>query len=104
MLPLGAEFKRTIGYRITEQGHLALHLAGMSGSSARSQKTPEDQLAEFRVLDYLAEARDDAGRKFAGCDPGVQGAARGNGAEEMDRAGRLVGSARGGPHGQESPY
>ena len=55
MLPLGAEFKRAIGYRITEQGHMALHLAGMSGSSARSQKTPEEQLAEFQVLDYLAE-------------------------------------------------
>ena len=55
MLPLSAEFKRAIGYRITEQGHLTLHLAGTSGSSARSQKTPEDQLAEFRVLEYLAE-------------------------------------------------
>src|SRR6478752_8076551 len=55
MLPLGAEFKRTIGYRITEEGHLALHQAGMSGTSARSQKTPEDQFIEFRVLDYLAE-------------------------------------------------
>jgi primosomal protein N' (replication factor Y) len=55
MLPLSAEFKRTIAYRITEEGQLALHLAGMSGSSARSRKTPEDQLAEFRVLDYLAE-------------------------------------------------
>jgi len=55
MLPLGAEFKRAIAYRITEQGQVALHLAGMSGSSARSQKTPEDQLAEFRVLDYLAQ-------------------------------------------------
>src|SRR6266849_8296425 len=55
MLPLSAEFKRAIGYRITEEGQLALHLAGMSGSSARSRKTPEDQLAEFRVLDYLAE-------------------------------------------------
>src|SRR5712691_9770262 len=55
MLPLGAEFKRAIGYRITEQGHTALHLAGMAGSSARSQKTPDDQLIEFRVLDYLAE-------------------------------------------------
>jgi primosomal protein N' (replication factor Y) len=55
MLPLGAEFKRTIGYRITDEGRLALHLAGMSGSSARSRKTPEDQLAEFRVLDYLTE-------------------------------------------------
>src|SRR6202158_185201 len=55
MLPLGAEFKRAIGYRITEEGHLALHLAGMSGSCARSQKTPQDQLIEFRVLDYLSE-------------------------------------------------
>ena len=54
MLPLIAEFKRVIGYRISEQGHMALHLAGMSGSSARSQKTPEEQAAEFRVLDYLA--------------------------------------------------
>ncbi len=55
MLPLSAEFKRTITYRITDQGHMALHLAGMSGSPARSQRTPEDQLLEFRVLDYLAE-------------------------------------------------
>ncbi len=55
MLPLSAEFKRTITYRITEQGHMALHLAGMAGSSARSRKTPEDQLAEFRVLDFLSE-------------------------------------------------
>src|SRR6202521_5972670 len=54
MLPLAAEFKRAIGYRIANEGHKALHLAGMSGSSARSRKTPEEQLAEFRVLDYLA--------------------------------------------------
>jgi len=54
MLPLGAEFKRSITYRITEEGQMALHLAGMSGSSARSRRTPEEQLAEFRVLDYLA--------------------------------------------------
>src|ERR1700747_3326012 len=62
MLPLGAEFKRTITYRITEQGHLTLHLGGMSGSSARARRTPEDQLAEFRVLDYLAN-RDDPVRE-----------------------------------------
>jgi len=54
MLPLGAEFKRTIGYRITEEGQMALHLAGMSGSPARSRLTPDEQAAEFRVLDYLA--------------------------------------------------
>ena len=55
MLPLGAEFKRSISYRIAEAGHLTLHQAGMSGSSTRSRRTPEDQLAEFRVLDYLSE-------------------------------------------------
>ncbi len=54
MLPLNAEFKRAVAYHITEKGRLALHLAGMSGSSARSRRTPEEQAAEFRVLDYLA--------------------------------------------------
>jgi primosomal protein N' (replication factor Y) (superfamily II helicase) len=60
MLPLSAEFKRIVGYRITEEGQLALHLAGMSGSSARSRRTPEEQAAEFRVLDYLAAAEGSA--------------------------------------------
>src|ERR1700687_765818 len=55
MLPLSAEFKRAVEYRITDEGRLALHLAGMSGSPARSKRTPEQQLVEFRVLDYLAE-------------------------------------------------
>src|SRR5215469_15507049 len=54
MLPLGAEFKRAIVYRITEEGQLALHLAGMAGSPGRSRRTTEDQLTEFRVLDYLS--------------------------------------------------
>jgi primosomal protein N' (replication factor Y) len=54
MLPLNAEFKRAVAYRITKEGRLALHLAGMSGSSARSRRTPDEQAAEFRVLDYLA--------------------------------------------------
>jgi primosomal protein N' (replication factor Y) len=58
MLPLSAEFKRTITYRITEQGQLALHLGGMSGSSARARRTPEEQLTEFCVLDYLANRED----------------------------------------------
>ena len=60
MLPLSAEFKRAVTYRIADAGHMALHLAGMSGSPARSQRTPEEQLVEFRVLDYLAER--DGGR------------------------------------------
>src|SRR6202165_3649063 len=55
MLPLSAEFKRSIAYRITDEGRMALHLAGTSGAPARSKRTPEQQLVEFRVLDYLAE-------------------------------------------------
>ena len=55
MLPLGAEFKRTVTYRIGEAGLMALHVAGIAGSSARARKSAEEQMAEFRVLDYLAE-------------------------------------------------
>ena len=62
MLPLAAEFKRAVAYRITDEGRLALHLAGMTGSPARSKRTPEQQLVEFRVLDYLAE-RESVGEK-----------------------------------------
>src|SRR6478672_3974464 len=58
MLPLSAEFRRTITYHITEQGHMALHVGGMSGSSARARRTADEQLAEFRVLDYLANRED----------------------------------------------
>jgi primosomal protein N' (replication factor Y) (superfamily II helicase) len=56
MLPLMAEFKRAIGYRISEQGQRALHIAGASGSSRRSHRTPEEQAKEFQVLDYLMGA------------------------------------------------
>jgi primosomal protein N' (replication factor Y) len=59
MLPLGAEFKRSVRYRIADQGHMALHIGSTTGSAARSKRPPEDQLTEFRVLDYLAN-RDDA--------------------------------------------
>jgi primosomal protein N' (replication factor Y) len=55
MLPLNAEFQKTISYSITETGHAALHAAGTVGSSARARRTPEEQLAEFRVLEYLSE-------------------------------------------------
>jgi primosomal protein N' (replication factor Y) (superfamily II helicase) len=54
MLPLGAEFQKTIAYRIIEPGQMALHSAGMSGSSKRAQRPPEEQMAEFRILDHLA--------------------------------------------------
>src|SRR5215471_11042352 len=58
MLPLGAEFKRSISYRITETGHTALHAASTAGYT-RSRRSSDEQLAEIRVLDYLAQ-RDDA--------------------------------------------
>ncbi len=54
MLPLSAEFKRIVGYRIAEQGQITLYQAGISGSSARSRRTPDEQAAEFRVLENLA--------------------------------------------------
>jgi primosomal protein N' (replication factor Y) (superfamily II helicase) len=59
MLPRAAEFKRTVVYRITEAGHEALHAASTSGSSARSRRTPDEQLSEYRVLDHLV-MRDEA--------------------------------------------
>ena len=51
MLPLGAEFKKAIGYCITEEGHLALHRAGVSGSSARSENSgrPIDRDSGARI-------------------------------------------------------
>ena len=54
MLPLNAEFRRVVIYGITEQGQLALHLAGWRGSSPRSRRTSEEEAAEIRVLDYLS--------------------------------------------------
>ena len=77
VLPLSAEFKRSITFRITEEGHTALHLAGTSGSSGRSRRTPEEQDAEFRVLDYLARhesALDSVGE--AASDPIREGTLR----------------------------
>jgi primosomal protein N' (replication factor Y) (superfamily II helicase) len=76
MLPLTAEFKKAVHYRMAEEGHMALHLAGTSGSSARSRRTPEEQLAEIRVLDYLSarsEAREESLRTATGVGKGVLG-------------------------------
>jgi primosomal protein N' (replication factor Y) (superfamily II helicase) len=75
MLPLNAEFKRSIGYRLTKDGEMALHLAGLSGSSARSRRTPEEQAAEFRVLDYLAG-------RLSENDSAVNGGVKTNGVRE----------------------
>jgi primosomal protein N' (replication factor Y) len=54
MLPLAAEFRRVLGYRITDKGIDALHAASTSGSSLRSRKEPEHQMLEYAVLNRLA--------------------------------------------------
>ena len=53
MLPPLAEVKRAVVYRIAEAGREALHASAERGTSLRSRKTPEDQMAEYRVLDVL---------------------------------------------------
>ena len=55
MLPLAAEFRRVVGYHITDKGIEALHEAATVGSSRRSQKEPEHQMQEYRVLNRLAD-------------------------------------------------
>ena len=55
MLPLSAEFRRVLGYRITDKGIDALHAASTSGSSLRSHKEPEHQMLEYAVLNRLAD-------------------------------------------------
>jgi primosomal protein N' (replication factor Y) (superfamily II helicase) len=55
MLPLTAEFKRAVAYRIAEAGQNTLHFAGTVGSSRRSHKTEAEQLIEIRVLEHLLE-------------------------------------------------
>lgn len=55
MLPLSAEFRRVLGYHITEKGIDALHAASTVGSSRRSQKDPEHQMLEYAVLNRLAD-------------------------------------------------
>ncbi len=55
MLPLAAEFRRVIGYRITDKGLEALHAASTVGSALRSRKAPEHQMLEYVVLNRLAD-------------------------------------------------
>lgn len=55
MLPLSAEFRRFIGYRITDKGIDALHAASTVGSSLRSRKEPEHQMLEYAVLNRLSD-------------------------------------------------
>jgi primosomal protein N' (replication factor Y) len=55
MLPLSAEFRRVLGYRITDKGIDALHAASTTGSSLRTRKEPEHQMLEYAVLNRLGD-------------------------------------------------
>ena len=53
MLPLNAEIRRVLLYRITEQGRRVLYAGAEKGSSRRSRLSPEDQNREYAVLNAL---------------------------------------------------
>src|SRR6201994_1711164 len=53
MLPLVAEVRKQVVYRITETGERALQAGAEQGSSRRTRRTPEEQAAEYAVLNYL---------------------------------------------------
>ena len=53
MLPLNAEIRRVLLYRITEQGRRVLYEGAEKGSSRRSRLSPEEQNAEYAALNAL---------------------------------------------------
>lgn len=53
MLPLMAEVRRHVLFRITELGRKVLYAGAEQGSSLRSRKSPDEQNVEYSVLNYL---------------------------------------------------
>jgi primosomal protein N' (replication factor Y) len=53
MMPLMAEVRRQVLYRITDGGRQILYDGAQQGSSRRSRKTPAEQDVEYSVLNYL---------------------------------------------------
>ena len=53
MLPLMAEVRRVVLYRITDTGRQVLHEGAEKGSSRRSKLSPGEQSLEYAVLNYL---------------------------------------------------
>ncbi len=53
MLPLAAEVKRQVVYRIGEAGRKVLYEGAAKGASRRSKLSPEEQNREYAVLNYL---------------------------------------------------
>jgi primosomal protein N' (replication factor Y) len=54
MLPLTAEFRKLVEYRISEEGQRARERAAMEAPSEPSERARDRELAEFRVLEYLS--------------------------------------------------
>ncbi len=57
MLPLMAEVRKQVLYRITDTGRAILYASAEQGSSRRSRKSPEEQDSEYAVLNYLADGQ-----------------------------------------------
>ena len=55
MLPLSAEVKRHVAYRIAEAGRKVLYEGAAKGSSRRSKLSAEEQNREYAVLNYLED-------------------------------------------------
>ncbi|MGH9587889.1 MAG: replication restart helicase PriA, partial [Acidobacteriaceae bacterium] len=53
MLPLMSEVRRQILFRITDRGREALFSGAHEGSSRRTQRSPEQQDIEYKILNYL---------------------------------------------------
>jgi primosomal protein N' (replication factor Y) (superfamily II helicase) len=53
MLPLVAEVRKQVVYRIAEAGERALQDGAEQGSTRRTRRSPEEQAAEYAVLNYL---------------------------------------------------
>ena len=53
MLPLVAEVRKQVVYRIAEAGERALQAGAEQGSSRRTRRSPEEQATEYAVLNYL---------------------------------------------------
>jgi primosomal protein N' (replication factor Y) (superfamily II helicase) len=57
MLPLTAEVRRSINYRISDTGRSILFDGSQQGSSRRSRRDPAEQDIEYSVLDYLSDGQ-----------------------------------------------
>ncbi len=57
MLPLMAEVRRSVSYRISETGLTILVEGAEQGSSRRSRRSPDEQDIEYTVLNYLSDGQ-----------------------------------------------